>query len=94
MKVRLFRSMSSDRQLFRNVYFYNAANPGGGALGGLVQNGLVMEASFLDMLGIILITESPIPATHRTSHRGVSRTDSSLPIGTYDISCRSVYLCS
>jgi len=40
----------------RNVTFYDAASPDV-ALGGLVQNGSITEANFLDMLEIVLVVE-------------------------------------
>lgn len=86
--------MSSDRREGRSVYFYDVANPGSDALGGLIQNGSVTEENFLDMLSIVLITASPITVTHRASRQVVSRIGSSLPIGTYDISCGSMYSCT
>ena len=51
--------MPADRSLDRNVQFYDARSPGD-TLGGLIQNDSVTEANFLEMLGILLITEPPI----------------------------------
>jgi len=58
--------MPIDRSLGRNVQFYDATLPGD-ALGGLIQNGSVTEANFLDMLEILLITNSSIT---RVQERG------------------------
>ncbi|RPB22558.1 hypothetical protein L211DRAFT_858049 [Terfezia boudieri ATCC MYA-4762] len=51
--------MPIDRSLGRNVQFYHAASPEV-ALEGMIQNGSVTEGDFLNMLGILLITETPI----------------------------------
>jgi len=40
----------------RNVTFYDAASPNV-ALGGLVHNGSITEANFLDMLEFVLVVE-------------------------------------
>lgn len=55
--------MPIDRSLGRNVHFYNASMP----LGGLIQNGSVTEANFLDMVEILLITEASVRVRERTS---------------------------
>ncbi|KAG0636510.1 HNH endonuclease-domain-containing protein [Tuber brumale] len=81
--------MSSDRLQDRNVHFYDATDPDGDVLGGLIQNGSVTEASFLQMLGILLIVPAPIHVQHRTSGKLVSETNNRLPIGTYDVYCES-----
>ncbi|KAG0137886.1 HNH endonuclease-domain-containing protein [Tuber indicum] len=82
--------MSSDRSLDRNVHFYDATDPDASdALGGLIQNGSVTEANFLQMLGILLIVESPIHVQHRSSGKLVSATNNRLLIGTYDVYCES-----
>ena len=66
------------------MHFYNALahDP----LGGLVQNGSVTEANFLDMLiGILLVTNAPIRVQERTSGHHVTRTNNQLQPGHYDI---------
>ncbi|PUU74667.1 hypothetical protein B9Z19DRAFT_1196050 [Tuber borchii] len=79
--------MSLNRSLLRNVYFYDAANPGV-ILGGLFRNGSITEANFLDILGIILIVEgNPLRVQERVLGHIVSRTDTPLKIGVYDIYC-------
>ncbi|KAG0133141.1 HNH endonuclease-domain-containing protein [Tuber indicum] len=80
--------MSPNRALQRNVSFYDATNPGK-ALGGLVQNGSITEANFLDILGILLVVDGvgPLRVQERMSSRIVSRTDVPLKTGVYDIHC-------
>ncbi|KAF8416248.1 HNH endonuclease-domain-containing protein [Tirmania nivea] len=80
--------MSSHRSHFRNVYFYDGSNPED-ALGGLIQNGSVTEANFLQMLGIVLVTASPIRVQNRNSGQVLSTSDSRLALGTYDVYCDS-----
>lgn len=75
--------MPIDRSLGRNVHFYDASRPGI-ALGGLIQNGSVTEANFLDMIGILLITEAPPRVQERTSGHIVMATNNSLGLGEYD----------
>jgi len=82
--------MSQCRSLLRNVSFYDATKPDV-VLGGLVQNGSITEANFLDMLGILLIVGgSPICVQGRTSSHIVSRLDVPLEIGEYGIHCDSM----
>ncbi|KAA8903168.1 HNH endonuclease-domain-containing protein [Sphaerosporella brunnea] len=76
--------MPIDRSLGRNVHFYDASKPGV-ALGGLIQNGSVTEANFLDMIGILLITEPPLRVQERTSGHIVTATNNSLGLGEYDV---------
>ncbi|KAF8465989.1 hypothetical protein BDZ91DRAFT_849115 [Kalaharituber pfeilii] len=78
--------MSSNRSYSRNVQIYDGSNPDV-LLGGLVQNGSVTERNFLQMLGIILITETPIIVQHRGSGHIVLVSDSRLEVGTYDVYC-------
>ncbi|KAG0639744.1 hypothetical protein HOY80DRAFT_1043990 [Tuber brumale] len=79
--------MATNRSLTRNVMFYNANHPDM-ALGGLVQNGSITEANFLDILGILLITKaSPIRVQERMSGHIISETEAPLQTGVYDIYC-------
>ncbi|KAG0636827.1 HNH endonuclease-domain-containing protein [Tuber brumale] len=79
--------MSINRSSQRNVFFYDATNPGE-ALGGLVQNGSITEANFLDMLGILLaVAGGPLRVQERISGHIVSRTNMPLETGKYDIHC-------
>jgi len=79
--------MASNRVLGRNVHFYDATVPDV-ALGGLVQNGSVTEANFLDYFGILLVTEtSPVSVRERTSGHIVAKTTERLEPGEYDIYC-------
>ncbi|KAG0131798.1 hypothetical protein HOY82DRAFT_578422 [Tuber indicum] len=81
--------MSINRSLPRNVSFYDATHPDV-ALGGLVQNGSITEANFLDILGILLVVEgSPLRVQQRISRHIVSRTNVPLGKGVYDIYCDS-----
>lgn len=83
--------MPIDRSLGRNVHFYDASVPDV-SLGGLIQNGSVTEANFLDMLSIILVTNTPIRVQGRTSGHIVTRTNSRVESGEYDIYCDSRFL--
>ncbi|KAG0641778.1 HNH endonuclease-domain-containing protein [Tuber brumale] len=79
--------MSINRSRWRNVSFHDAANPEE-ALGGLVQNGSITEANFLDILGIVLVVgRNPLRVQERISSRVVSRTDVPLGTGVYHIYC-------
>jgi hypothetical protein len=78
--------MPADRSLGRNVQFYDASAPDV-ALGGFIQNGSVTEASFLEMLGILLVTGVPVRVQERTSGHIVSMTNNALRTGTYDVYC-------
>lgn len=80
--------MPIDRSLGRNVRFYDALNPDV-ALGGLIQNGTVTEANFLDMIGIVLITEAPLRVQERASGHVVARTNNPLQQGDFDVYCDS-----
>ena len=82
--------MNSNRSHFRNVHFYDGSNADI-LLGGLVQNGYITETNFLDMLGIVLVTETAIRVQHRSSGEIVSLTDSFLQLGIYDVYCGSTY---
>ena len=83
--------MNSNRSHFRNVHFYDGSNPDI-LLGGLIQNGSVTERTFLHMLGIILITQTPIIIQHRGSGHIVLMSESRLEVGSYNIYCESEYL--
>ncbi|RPB28070.1 hypothetical protein L211DRAFT_860397 [Terfezia boudieri ATCC MYA-4762] len=80
--------MPIDRSLGRNVKFYDATSPEV-ALGGMIQNGSVTEGNFLDMLGILLITETPIRVQERGSGHIVMKTNNRLEAGHYDVYCDS-----
>ncbi|KAF8535552.1 hypothetical protein BDD12DRAFT_918639 [Trichophaea hybrida] len=60
-----------------NIHFYDATSHEI-VLGGLIQNGSVTEANFLDILGILLITERPMRVQQR------------LELGEYDVYCDSL----
>jgi len=80
--------MPIDRNLGRNIHFYDATSREV-ALGGLIQNGSVTETNFLDMLGIILITEAPLRVQERTSGHVIATTNNALQPGKYDVYCDS-----
>jgi len=80
--------MPINRSLGRNIHFYDATSPEV-VLGGMVQNGSVTEANFLDILGILLITETPIRVQERESGHVVLRTNNRLEPGVYDVYCDS-----
>ncbi|KAG0639745.1 HNH endonuclease-domain-containing protein [Tuber brumale] len=83
--------MSINRSLARNVTFYDATKPDE-VLGGLVQNGSITEANFLDILEILLVVEgSPLRVQERMSSHIVSRTVVPLQVGVYDIHCDVSY---
>ena len=84
--------MTSNRSHFRNVHFYDGSNPDI-LLGGLVQNGSVTEANFLQMLGMVLVTEVAIRVQHRSSRHIVSESGIGLELGSYDIYCDGTYIC-
>ena len=84
--------MPIDRSADRNIHFFDDANPDV-CLGGLIQNGSVTEANFLDMVGIIVLTEGPVQIRERTSGRVVMRTNEPLGLGEYNI-FRKSYLSS
>ncbi|RPB17916.1 hypothetical protein L211DRAFT_889904 [Terfezia boudieri ATCC MYA-4762] len=75
-----------DRSSGRNVQFYDATSPEA-ALGGMIQNGSATAGNFLDMLGILLITQSPIRVRERDSGHIVTTTNTRLEAGHYDIYC-------
>ena len=85
--------MTSNRSHFRNVHFYDGSNPSI-LLGGLVQNGSVTEANFLQMLGIVLVTEAPVQVQNRSSGYVLSASDSRLELGIYDVHCDGMYISS
>lgn len=68
------------------MHFYNAMAPHH-PLGGLIQNGSVTEENFLDMLGIILITDIAfsIQVQERDSGHYVTRTNNPLQLGHYNV---------
>ncbi|KAG0132665.1 HNH endonuclease-domain-containing protein [Tuber indicum] len=77
--------MSPNRALPRNVSVYDDTNPKE-ALGGLVQNGSITEANFLDILGILLVVDAgSLRVQEKISNRMVCGTDVPLKIGIYDI---------
>ena len=80
--------MPVDRSSGRNVQFYDATSPEA-TLGGMIQNGSVTEGNFLDILGILLITQSPIQVRERDSGHIVTTTNTRLEAGHYDIYCGS-----
>ncbi|KAG0634810.1 HNH endonuclease-domain-containing protein [Tuber brumale] len=83
--------MSHTRSGGRNLTFYNSAHPAV-VLGGLVQNGSITEANFLDMFGILLVVEGgPLHVHARITGQIISRTEMTLRTGAYEISCQGMY---
>ncbi|KAG0636525.1 hypothetical protein HOY80DRAFT_1139044 [Tuber brumale] len=76
--------MSINRFLPRNFSFYAATNPDE-ALGGLAQNGAIIEANFLDILGILLVVDGSVTVQERIWSQIVSKTGVPLETGVYDI---------
>jgi hypothetical protein len=81
--------MSEIRSHFRNVHFFDEANPDA-VLGGLIQNGSLTEKNFLVMLDIVLVTTAPIRVSAKDSRRFVSMVDTCLEPGDYLVSCELV----
>lgn len=82
--------MPVNRVSSRNVHFYDASAPEV-ALGGLRQNGSVSERVFLEMLAIVLVTDTPVRVQRRSSGYTLSMINTRLEPGEYDISCDSGY---
>jgi hypothetical protein len=80
--------MSPNRSEGRNVHFFDATNQDV-CLGGFIQNGSVTKANFIDMLAILLLTESPIQIKERSSGILLTETKEILNLGNYDVYCRS-----
>ncbi|KAG0132667.1 hypothetical protein HOY82DRAFT_518039 [Tuber indicum] len=80
--------MPLNRTSIRDVFFYDATKPDD-LLGGFFQSGAITEATFLDMLGIVVWVMYPIRVQERTSCHIVSRTSIPLERGVYDIYCQA-----
>jgi len=83
-------AMSGHRSHFRNVRFFDEANPDV-ALGGLIQNGSLTEKNFLVMLDIVLVTTAPISISAKYTGRVVSMADTRLDPGDYMVSCEGKF---
>ena len=81
--------MSSHCSHFRNVRFFDEANPDI-VLGGLVQNGSLTERNFLVMLGIVLVSTALIRVCEGY-REGVSMVDTRLNAGEYMVSCEGKF---
>ncbi|KAI9773480.1 MAG: hypothetical protein M1840_007697 [Geoglossum simile] len=75
-----------DRSLGRNIRFSDERNPDA-ILGGLIQNGSVTEMNFLSVLGIVLITTSPIRVYAKATGAPVLQADTPLQLGDYIVAC-------
>jgi hypothetical protein len=75
-----------NRSLGRNVRFSDERNPDV-ILGGLIQNGSVTEMNFLSVLGIVLITTSPIRVYAKATGAPVLQADTPLQLGDYIVAC-------
>lgn len=71
---------NANRSLGRNVRFFDA-RVADIAEGGLLQNGSVTEANFLDYLRILLVAKTPLGVRERTSGHIVMMTDNRLECG-------------
>lgn len=78
--------MSRHRSHFRNVRFFDEANPDV-VLGGLAQNGSLTEKNVLEMLDIVLTTTAPIRVSAKDTGRVISMVDTRLDVGDYLVSC-------
>lgn len=78
--------MSEHRSHFRNVRFFDEANPDV-VVGGLIQNGSLTEKNFLVMLDIVLVTTAPIRVSAKDSGKLVLMVDTCLDVGDYLVSC-------
>jgi hypothetical protein len=78
--------MSGRRSHFRNVRFFNKANPDV-VLGGLVQNGSFTERDFLMMLDIVLVITAPIRVSAKDTGRVVLMVGTRLDVGDYMVNC-------
>jgi len=83
--------MAFSRSALRNTHFYDATNPEV-ALGGFRQNGSITEANFLSFLDILLVTRGcTVRVQSRISGYVVTRTNTPLATGAYDIYCDGMY---
>jgi hypothetical protein len=78
--------MSGHRSHFRNVRFFNEANPDV-VLGGLVQNRSFTERDFLMMLDIVLVITAPIRVSAKDTGRVVLMVGTRLDVGDYMVNC-------
>ncbi|KAI5799405.1 hypothetical protein FPQ18DRAFT_365613 [Pyronema domesticum] len=78
--------MSGHRSHFRNVRFFDEANPDV-VLGGLVQNGSITERNFLTMLDIVFVTTAPIRVSAKDTGKVVSMVGTRLDVRDYLVSC-------
>jgi len=75
----------------RNTFFYDATNPEV-LLGGFRQNDSITEENFLFFLDILLV--NPVDTLHvqaRISNHIVTRTNTALETGAYNIYCNGMY---
>ena len=83
--------MPLSRSTNRNTFFYDATNPEV-VLGGFRQNGSITEANFLFFLDILLVNPvDTVRVQARTSGYVVTRTNTPLSTGAYDIFCEGMY---
>ncbi len=78
--------MPTDRNWGRNVHIFDASKPGGPAIGGLVQMGLISKAVFFDIIAIVVTTQ---PFLYLIFHRGsgttIKRNPETLKLREYKI---------
>ena len=83
--------MAFSRCALRNTHFYYATNPEV-VLGGFRQNGSITEANFLSFFDILLVTqEGTVLVQANISGYVVTRTNTPLATGAYDIYCDGMY---
>jgi len=83
--------MAFSRSALRNTHFYDATNPEV-VLGGFRQNGSITESNFLSFLDILLAAqEGTVRVQARILGHVVTRTNTPLATGAYDIYCDGMY---
>jgi len=83
--------MALSRSGLRNINIYDAMHPDV-ALGGLCQNGSITEENFLSFLEILLVIPGgTLRVQARACGHIVTRVNTPLATGAYDIYCNGMY---
>ena len=84
--------MAFSRSGLRNINFYDAMHPDV-ALGGLCQNGSITEENFLSFLEILLVIPggTTLCVQARACGHIVTRVNTPLATGSYDLYCDGMY---
>jgi len=82
--------MPIKRSLHRNILFYDAGNPDV-LLGGLIQNGSITDANFLDILEVLIACDKEVEVKERRSQQLVRRRGLPLQLGEYKIHSKGIY---